>query len=122
MGVEDEPDNKNDLIDQIIVKSDEEDNEQQDVDIAQINKDISEEKQVIESKINQKDWLLECQRVAPKLTISSKSDAKEWRSHIEQAKQYSETIKQILPASRQKLEKVSDQLGKILEKIQKREN
>ena len=75
----------------------------------------------METKIDKREWIIECERVAPKLVIAVKSDAKEWRSHIEQTKSYSENIKKILPESRQKLERVADNLGKILETISKRE-
>ncbi len=44
---------------------------------------IDEDKQIIESKINQKDWILECERVGPKLKIQLKPEAKEWRNRIE---------------------------------------
>jgi estrogen-related receptor beta like 1 len=64
---------------------------------------------------------LECERVAPKLVISTKSDAKEWRAHIENTKNFSENIKKILPDARNKLEKVTDSLGKVLDTISKRE-
>ena len=61
---------------------------------------IDEDRQVIESKINHKEWILECERVGPKLKFNIKNDAKEWRSHIEQTRAYSENIKKILPESR----------------------
>lgn len=79
------------------------------------------EKQIIESNIDHKDWILEVERVASKLKIPIPNDAKEWRNHIEQAKNYENQIKTILPDARGKLERMSDNLGKILEKISKRE-
>ena len=51
----------------------------------------------------------------------TKSDAKEWRSHIESTKSFSENIKKIMPDARGKLEKVADSLGKVLDTISKRE-
>lgn len=44
---------------------------------------VDEDKQVIQSKINEKDWIIEVERVAPKLRLQVKNEAKEWRSHIE---------------------------------------
>jgi estrogen-related receptor beta like 1 len=82
---------------------------------------VNEDKQVIESKVDQKEWILECERVAPKLKITTKSEGKEWRAHIEQTRTYSENIKKILPHARENLEKMSDDLGKVLERIIKRE-
>jgi len=38
---------------------------------------------VIESKIDPKDWVLECERAASKLKIQIKHDPREWRGHFE---------------------------------------
>ena len=76
---------------------------------------------MIESNIDHKEWILEVERVAPKLKIPVQNDAKEWRNHIEQAKTYGQTIKKTLPDARVKLEKMSEKLIKILEKISQRE-
>ena len=43
----------------------------------------SEDKMVIESKIDPKDWVLECERAASKLKIQIKHDPREWRGHFE---------------------------------------
>ena len=79
------------------------------------------ERQMIESAIDSNEWILECERVSSKLKLVVKSDAKEWRSHIESTKVYSENIKKIVPDSRACLEKISEELGKVLEGIGKRE-
>ncbi|KRX02218.1 hypothetical protein PPERSA_04840 [Pseudocohnilembus persalinus] len=83
--------------------------------------EIDEDKAVIESKITFKEWTIECQRVAPKLVINPKSDTKEWRSHIESLKTYQDNIRKQLPDSRTKLERVSEQLGRVLDSISKSE-
>ena len=82
---------------------------------------LPEEKKLLDSKIEKKEWILECERVSSKLKLVVKSDAKEWRSHIETTKVYSENIKKIMPDSRACLEKISEELGKVLEGIGKRE-
>lgn len=82
---------------------------------------LPEEKKLLDSKIEKKEWILECERVASKLKFVVKNDAKEWRSHIESAKTYHENIKKLVPDSRGCLEKISDELGKVLERIGKRE-
>jgi chromosome segregation ATPase len=46
---------------------------------------------------------------------------KEWRSHLDQTKKYAETVKGNLPDVRMKLEKVSDEVSRALEKISKKE-
>ncbi len=76
---------------------------------------------MIESNIDSREWELEVERVAPRLKIPIQNDSKEWRNHIEQAKTYGQVIKKTLPDARSKLEKMSENLGKVLEKITKRE-
>ena len=78
-------------------------------------------REMIESNIDSKEWELEVERVAPRLKIPLQNDAKEWRNHIEQAKTYGQTIKKSLPDARGKLERMSENLGKVLEKITGRE-
>lgn len=46
------------------------------------------ERQIIESNIDHKEWMLEVERVAPKLKIPAPNDAKEWRNHIELTRNY----------------------------------
>jgi estrogen-related receptor beta like 1 len=66
--------------------------------------------------------MLEVERVAHKLKISKvASDGKEWRSHLDQTKKYAENVKQSLPDVRGKLEKLSDDVSKALERIAKKE-
>ena len=76
---------------------------------------------MIESNIEYREWILEVERVAARLKIPAQNDAKEWRNHIEQAKTYGQTINKSLPEARTKLERMSEDLGKVLEKITKRE-
>lgn len=45
------------------------------------------------------------------------TDAKEWRSHLDQTKKYAENVKGSLPDVRFKLEKLSDEVSRALEKI-----
>ncbi|EAR82129.3 intraflagellar transporter-like protein (macronuclear) [Tetrahymena thermophila SB210] len=88
---------------------------------SQQKKDVDEDKEIIQSKINEKDWIIEVERVTPKLKIQVKNEAKEWRSHIEQTKEYNSNVKKTLPEARQRLEKLVDNLSKVLDQIQKRE-
>jgi estrogen-related receptor beta like 1 len=78
--------------------------------------------QIIQSSISREEWMLEVERVAHKLKISKvASDGKEWRSHLDQTKKYAESVKSSLPDVRVKLERLSDDVGKALEKIGKKE-
>lgn len=66
--------------------------------------------------------MMEVERVAHKLKISNVSnDGKEWRSHLDQTKKYADSVKQSLPDVRVKLEKLSDEVSKALERISKKE-
>lgn len=66
--------------------------------------------------------MLEVERVAHKLKISKvSSDGKEWRSHLDQTKKYADSVKSSLPDVRVKLERLSEDVGKALEKIGKKE-
>jgi len=52
-----------------------------------------EDKQIIHSAVNENDWKLECERVANKLKIQTKTDNKEWRARIESARTSTEFVK-----------------------------
>ncbi|KAM3136716.1 hypothetical protein pb186bvf_011161 [Paramecium bursaria] len=80
-----------------------------------------EDKMVIEAKVDPKEWQKEVERASQKLKIQLKVDAREWRNHYDQTKQYSQQIKAVLPEARGKLEKVSDELSEVLDRISKRE-
>lgn len=80
-----------------------------------------EDKMVIESKIDPKEWILECERAGQKLKIQIKHEGREWRNHFDQTKQYSEHIRKLLPDSRVKIERLTDELNDVLDRIQKKE-
>jgi len=80
-----------------------------------------EEREMIDGAIDPDDWERECQRVAHKLKLSKKLDIKEWRSHLDQTKKYAEIVQANLPDVRIKLEKVSREVTKDLENIQRKE-
>jgi estrogen-related receptor beta like 1 len=66
--------------------------------------------------------MLEVERVAHKLKINKNlSDGKEWRTHLDQTKKYAENVKSSLPDVRVKLERLSEDVSKALEKIGKKE-
>lgn len=78
--------------------------------------------QIIQPTIGREEWLLEVERVAHKLKINKNiTDGKEWRSHLDQTKKYAENVKGSLPDVRIKLEKLSDDVSRALEKIGKKE-
>lgn len=78
--------------------------------------------QIIQSTVSREEWMLEVERVAHKLKINKNlTDGKEWRTHLDQTKKYAENVKNSLPDVRIKLEKLSDEVSRALEKIGKKE-
>ena len=79
--------------------------------------------QIIQSSISREEWQLEVERVAHKLKLGKlQADGKEWRSHLDQTKKYADSVKASLPDVRMKLERLSDDVTKALEKISKKES
>ena len=79
--------------------------------------------QIIQSSISRDEWMLEVERVAHKLKIGAgaQEGAKEWRSHLDQTKKYADQVRASLPDVRIKLERLSDEVSRALEKISKKE-
>ena len=80
--------------------------------------------QIIQSSITREEWMLEVERVAHKLklgNVAGTDGAKEWRSHLDQTKKYAELVRQSLPDVRVKLERLSDDVSRALERITKKE-
>lgn len=74
------------------------------------------------SSIARDEWMLEVERVAHKLKVNKNIvDGKEWRTHMDQTKKYHEQVKVSLPDVRYKLERLSEDVSKALEKIGKKE-
>ena len=67
--------------------------------------------------------MLEVERVAHKLKVGANANdgAKEWRSHLDQTKKYADQVKASLPDVRVKLERLSDEVSRTLERITKKE-
>jgi len=83
--------------------------------------DEDEERCVLISEIDVDEWKLECERVAPSLKYSVKEHQREWRSHLEQSKEYQSKIKKLFPDTKISLEKISDESARVLERITKKE-
>ncbi len=48
-------------------------------------------------KVDPADWRLEVERVAPRLKITVASNARDWRSHLDDAHKYSGEINSVWP-------------------------
>ena len=79
--------------------------------------------QIIQSSISREEWMLEVERVAHKLKVNTAAGdgTKEWRTHLDQTKKYAEQVKASLPDVRVKLERLSDEVSRALERISKKE-
>ena len=78
--------------------------------------------EIIQSNISREQWMIEVERVAHKLKINKiGSDGKEWRSHMDQTKKFHDQVRANLPEVRHKLERLSDEVSKALDKIGKKE-
>eukprot|EP00352_Strombidinopsis_acuminata_P009614 CAMPEP_0176375396 /NCGR_PEP_ID=MMETSP0126-20121128/27482_1 /TAXON_ID=141414 ORGANISM="Strombidinopsis acuminatum, Strain SPMC142" /NCGR_SAMPLE_ID=MMETSP0126 /ASSEMBLY_ACC=CAM_ASM_000229 /LENGTH=139 /DNA_ID=CAMNT_0017736463 /DNA_START=435 /DNA_END=854 /DNA_ORIENTATION=+ len=81
-----------------------------------------QQNQIIQSSITREEWMLEVERVAFKLKINKGgNDGKEWRSHLDQTKKYADNVRECLPDVRGKLERLSDDVTKALERIGRKE-
>ena len=72
------------------------------------------------SSIDPNEWLLEVERVGPKLRFAvdpTGGDSREWRLHLEQTKQLKEKINKELPDTEAKLRRIADDLSKTLERV-----
>jgi len=77
--------------------------------------------QVLEANIDAKEWLIEVERVAPKLKIVMPNDSKEWRTHLQQTRGYKQVIDTQFPPAKGQLEKLSSSLSSALERIKSKE-
>jgi len=77
---------------------------------------------MLEATVDPKEWQLEVERVAPKLKVVVPDDPKEWRTHLEQTKGYKGIIEGMFPNTKQQLQKLSNELGTVLERIRSKES
>lgn len=79
------------------------------------------EKQILVSKVDPTAWKLELERVGPRLRITLTSDARDWRSHLEQAHQHQTDILTAWPESKTHLDRLGQDLNGSLDKLVTRE-
>jgi len=77
---------------------------------------------MLQNNIDPTVWQLEVERVVPKLKVTIPSDAKEWRTHLSQTRQYRQVIENQFPAAKAQLDKLSRELSGALERIRSKEN
>ncbi|XP_003708423.1 intraflagellar transport 57 [Megachile rotundata] len=77
---------------------------------------------ILESKTNREEWQLELERVLPQLKVTVKTDSRDWRSHIEQMKQFHTNIATNLTGTKSQLDKLRTDVTSALDKVKARES
>merc|ERR1719456_1208179 len=85
------------------------------------DKEEDGEHEMLQNNIDPNVWLLEVERVVPKLKVVIPNDSKEWRTHLSQTRQYKQVIENQFPAAKAQLEKLSKELSGALERIRNKE-
>uniref|UniRef100_A0A6T2CRA7 Intraflagellar transport protein 57 homolog n=1 Tax=Eutreptiella gymnastica TaxID=73025 RepID=A0A6T2CRA7_9EUGL len=75
----------------------------------------------IETSVHPDDWRMELERVTPMLKLSRRNESKDWRSHLDWIWSLLETIEKWFPEVKAQLDKITNDINKGIEKIQKRE-
>ncbi|EGD80507.1 hypothetical protein PTSG_01098 [Salpingoeca rosetta] len=81
----------------------------------------SERAEVLESNVTAAEWKIELERVLPQLKVHIRSDAKDWRTHLQQMQDNKTQIEGALKDTTQHLSKLEKDIAKTLEKIMSRE-
>lgn len=80
-----------------------------------------EDHQVLQATVDPAVWLLEIERVAPKLKIQLQNDSQEWRTHLQQTRSFKQVIETQFPPAQTQLQKLQSGLGSALDKIRSKE-
>ncbi|XP_017771534.1 PREDICTED: intraflagellar transport protein 57 homolog isoform X2 [Nicrophorus vespilloides] len=75
----------------------------------------------INTNINEEEWKLELERVLPQLKVTISNSSRDWRSHLDQMKQYRTTIDQTFFSTKNNLDKLHKNISVAVEKIGNRE-
>lgn len=75
----------------------------------------------LNSDINDESWQLEVERVLPQLRVVINNENRDWRSHLDQMKNYKTFIDESFVTARSQLEKIHKEMYVTLEKIGNRE-
>lgn len=85
------------------------------------DKSDDEAHQMLEANVDPKEWLLEVERVTPKLKVQIPNDSKEWRTHLQQTRGFQQVIEERFPQAKAQLEKLSKELTTALDRIKSKE-
>lgn len=81
-----------------------------------------EEDELEEDQVDAEEWALEIEQVEPQLIIRLQPDHKDWRYHVDSMIQKHSLISQHFDPTIKSLSKLSDEIGKVVERIKKRES
>ncbi|KAJ3095096.1 Intraflagellar transport protein 57 [Phlyctochytrium bullatum] len=76
---------------------------------------------VIKPSVDPAEWKLEVERVTPMLKVQVSNDNKDWRIHVEQMNIHQKLIGSSLHETKDRLNKLQQEIEKTLEKISSRE-
>ncbi|XP_059914051.1 intraflagellar transport protein 57 homolog isoform X1 [Gadus macrocephalus] len=76
---------------------------------------------ILEASVDAAEWALEVERVLPQLKVTIRPDNKDWRIHLDQMHQHRDGITASLKETKGYLNKLQEDLGKTLEKVNSRE-
>nr|VZI35394.1 unnamed protein product [Spirometra erinaceieuropaei] len=76
---------------------------------------------ILEPVIDRGDWQLEVERVLPQLRVAIRTEAKDWRSHLEQMTRHKAEIEACFNESKGYLLRLHEDLSRSLDKIGSRE-
>merc|ERR1719375_762743 len=83
--------------------------------------DDDDDNKMLQNNIDPTVWLLEVERVVPKLKVTIPNDSKEWRTHLQQTRAYRQVIENQFPAAKAQLDKLAANLSTALERIRSKE-
>lgn len=75
----------------------------------------------LNTNIDEEAWKLEVERVLPHLRVTIRNDNRDWRNHLEQMKNYKNTIEEVLGTTKSQLEKLHKEITITLDKVGNRE-
>ncbi|XP_076250955.1 intraflagellar transport protein 57 homolog [Rhynchophorus ferrugineus] len=75
----------------------------------------------LKNHVDEESWKLEVERVLPMLKVTIKNENRDWRSHLEQMKNYETSINESLAPTKMQLEKLYKEVSSTVDKIGNRE-
>ena len=75
----------------------------------------------IKMNVNKETWKLELERVLPHLKITIKNENRDWRTHLDQMKQYKSSVDSSLGVVKNQLQKLHKEISTTLDKVGNRE-